>query len=96
MDPMDCDGVSLLPILTEGDQLDERTLYWRMDTEKAVRDREWKLIINEDNSTELYNLKNDIGEEKRPCEPISGAGSVDEREISCLGKGTIAVCGLDD
>jgi len=61
--PNGLDGVSLLPILTEGDQLDERTLYWRMDTEKAVRDREWKLIINEDNSTELYNLHNDIGEQ---------------------------------
>lgn len=61
--PNGLDGMSLLPILTEGDQLDERTLYWRMDTEKAVRDREWKLIINEDNSTELYNLKKDIGEE---------------------------------
>ncbi len=61
--PNGLDGVSLLPILTEGNQLAERTLYWRMDSEKAVRDREWKLIINEGNSTELYNLKNDIGEE---------------------------------
>lgn len=61
--PNALDGVSLLPLLMKGDRLPGRTLYWRMDSEKAVRDREWKLIINEDNSTELYNLHNDIGEQ---------------------------------
>ncbi|MEQ9220359.1 MAG: sulfatase-like hydrolase/transferase [Cyclobacteriaceae bacterium] len=61
--PNALDGVSLIPLLMKGDRLPGRTLYWRMDSEKAVRDREWKLIINEDNSTELYNLHNDIGEQ---------------------------------
>ncbi len=57
------DGVSLWSLLTDGQPLDERTIYWRMDEEKAVRDGEWKLVINEDKSHELYNLKTDIAEQ---------------------------------
>ena len=60
--PNQIDGVSLAPLLTKGDKLPDRSCFWRMDEEKAVRDGDWKLVINEDQTTELYNLKDDIGE----------------------------------
>ncbi|XOV91024.1 MAG: sulfatase-like hydrolase/transferase [Bacteroidota bacterium] len=62
--PNKVDGVSLLSLLTDKQSLSERTLFWRMDTEKSVRDADWKLVINEDNSHELYNLRDDIGEQQ--------------------------------
>ncbi len=35
-----------------------------MDNEIAVRKDPWKLVHLEDNSIQLYNLKEDIGEQK--------------------------------
>ena len=34
-----------------------------MEDLKAVREGNWKLIVNENNSSELYDLDNDIGEQ---------------------------------
>lgn len=56
------DGKSILPLLTKEDALTDRTLYWKIEDLKAVREGKWKLIVNENNSSELYNLDNDIGE----------------------------------
>ncbi len=64
------DGVSLLPLF-EGEKLEERPLFWHYPhnhnggsrTYSAVRLGPWKLIEQlSDNSLELYNLKEDIGE----------------------------------
>ena len=64
------DGQSLLPLITGG-SLPERPLFWHYPhyhnggakTYSAVRLGDWKLIEQlEDNSLELYNLKEDIGE----------------------------------
>lgn len=58
------DGVSFLPLLRGGNLAKERTLFWRMSSQKAVRDGGWKLVIrDQDNLPELYNLKQDIGEQ---------------------------------
>jgi arylsulfatase A len=55
------DGTSILPLLLENKPLPERTLFWRMRQQKAVRRGPWKLYLNK-KIIELYNLDNDIGE----------------------------------
>ncbi len=56
-------GVGILPLLLRGESLDSRTLFWRMQNQKAVRNGYWKLVISDHKSTpELYNLTEDIGE----------------------------------
>lgn len=66
------DGVNITKLL-KGESLPERTLYWHFPNYTnqggrpagAVRDGDWKLVEQyEDNSLELYNLKDDIGETK--------------------------------
>ena len=66
------DGVSLLPLLS-GKSVGHRTLFWHYphyhgSTWKpgaAIRDGDWKLIeFFEDHHAELYNLRDDIGENK--------------------------------
>lgn len=65
------DGVSLVPLL-KGGTLPERPLYWHYPHYgnqggapcAAVRDGDWKLVEwYEDGSRELYNLKDDLGEQ---------------------------------
>jgi arylsulfatase A-like enzyme len=56
------DGVNILPVLTDQEKLQSRYLFWKMRKEKAVRKGPWKLIIIGEESPELYNLDNDIGE----------------------------------
>jgi len=65
------DGVSLMPLLKNKGRLNRRAIYWHYPhyhgsgnkPSAAVRAGDYKLIEwYEDNSIELYNLKNDIGE----------------------------------
>lgn len=62
--PNAIDGVSILPLLLEGESLAPRTLFWRMwESGTAVRRGQWKLVIpGKDRTPELYNLEKDIGE----------------------------------
>jgi arylsulfatase A-like enzyme len=74
------DGVSLVPLLKGGTSLDREALYWHYPhyspqggtPSGAVRAGDWKLIeFFEDMHVELYNLREDIGEqhdlaEKKP------------------------------
>jgi len=64
------DGNSLLPLL-QGENIDERTLYWHYphygnqggEPSTIVREGNWKLIHYwEDGRNELYNLAQDVGE----------------------------------
>ena len=66
------DGKSLLPVM-QGKALEERPIFWHYPhyhdggarPYSAISHGDWKLIKKyEDNSYELYNLKNDIGETK--------------------------------
>ncbi|WP_372949742.1 sulfatase [Mariniphaga sp.] len=67
------DGISLKPLL-EGREMDEQPLFWHYPhysgglggrPSGAVRVGDYKLIeFFEDNRIELYNLKDDLGEEK--------------------------------
>lgn len=60
------DGVNLLPRLTgEVAKLDERALYWRQRSERAVRIGDHKLHVETKNGAEvrsIYNLARDVGE----------------------------------
>ena len=66
------DGVSLLPVLTGSGNLDRDALYWHYPhyhpggatPYSAIRAGDYRLIeFFEDGRTELYNLKDDIGEQ---------------------------------
>ena len=40
------DGSSLLPLLTRGEELGTRKLFWQYNDMTAMRDGDWKLILN--------------------------------------------------
>jgi arylsulfatase A-like enzyme len=59
------EGMNLLPLLQEGAQRIERTLFWRVTTQarrqRAVRQGDWKLVLDA-GVPFLYNLATDVGE----------------------------------
>lgn len=64
------DGQSLMPVLEDGEQQDQRNLFWHYPVyhhsrpASAVRSGDWKLLYFYDTGeSELYNLKTDLGEE---------------------------------
>ncbi|HEY9172567.1 MAG TPA: sulfatase [Verrucomicrobiae bacterium] len=66
------DGESLVPLLRQSGKLKRDAIYWHYPhyhpggatPHSAIRDGDWKLIeFFEDNRVELYNLKDDIGEQ---------------------------------
>jgi len=66
------DGVSLVPLLKGNDRLDRTAIYWHYPhyhgsghrPSGAIRAGDWKLIeFFEEGRVELYNLRNDIGEQ---------------------------------
>jgi len=71
--PEHIDGISFLPTLTgKGKQLQHESLYWEFHELKgrqAIRMGDWKLVrynvlTPDKTTTELFDLKTDIGEEK--------------------------------
>ena len=58
------DGRSLRPLLFEGLPMPERTLFWRRGKDWAVRRGPWKLIGSNNGEMRLFNLDDDIGEQK--------------------------------
>ena len=40
------DGTSILPHVTESEDIGERTIFWEMDGQTAVRNGKWKLVLN--------------------------------------------------
>ncbi|MCX8036918.1 MAG: sulfatase-like hydrolase/transferase [Candidatus Sumerlaeia bacterium] len=58
------DGVNLLPYLTgEKQEGPHETLYWRFNQQRALRQGDWKLIVQTAGAKpSLYNLADDIGE----------------------------------
>lgn len=64
------DGKSILPVL-KGKHLDKRTLFWSLGGNKAVREGDWKLVIQRSkrgkkgvfaNDTLLFDLSKDLSE----------------------------------
>jgi arylsulfatase A-like enzyme len=60
------DGVNLLRFLSgEKTEAPHEALYWRFGQQMAIRKGDWKLVRhNGSKETELYNLKEDIGESR--------------------------------
>ena len=78
---LELDGVDLLPMLTEGRRLPERTLFWRYRKEKAVRKGPWKLLV-QNNQSKLYNLDEDLGEKENLADVKPGIVKQLEDELS--------------
>jgi arylsulfatase A len=57
------DGTDISGVLLRGASLPARTLFWRFRNASAVRRGPWKLVL-QDGKTGLFNLTDDIGEEK--------------------------------
>jgi arylsulfatase A-like enzyme len=58
------DGRTLAPVLFEGLAMSERALFWRRGREWAVRRGPWKLVGGDKSEMMLFNLDDDIGEQK--------------------------------
>jgi arylsulfatase A-like enzyme len=58
------DGRTLTPILFEELPMPERTLFWRKGKEWAIRRGCWKLIGDDKSEIMLFNLDEDIREQK--------------------------------
>lgn len=59
---LNLDGIDFSDHLLNQTKLPQRTLFWKMDNEIAVRQGPWKLVKNGGQPTELYNLNEDLGE----------------------------------
>ncbi len=57
------DGTSLLDIIKKPDKFENRNLYWRHGKMKAIRNNNWKYVVD-GNSQLLFNLETDISERK--------------------------------
>jgi len=60
-DNLQLDGMDLSPLLLDGAELDQRKLFWRYRSQRAVRDGAWKLVLS-GSDTLLFNLDKDIAE----------------------------------
>lgn len=59
------DGISIKNLLLNGNPLPERDLFWSYGKKHAIRSNNWKLVsryVNGKQTTELFNLSNDISE----------------------------------
>lgn len=61
---LNLDGIDLSDQLLNQLQLPDRTLFWKMDDEIAIRQGPWKLVKLGDHPVELYNLDEDLSEAK--------------------------------
>jgi arylsulfatase A-like enzyme len=55
------DGINLLPVLEGRAPQIERTVFWRVAGQQAVRSGDWKLVVDRGRQM-LFNLRSDIGE----------------------------------
>jgi arylsulfatase A-like enzyme len=64
----DINGISLVPELLNKEQEKHEYLYWEFNEQQgpiqAIRQGNWKLVYKLEKTPELYNLANDIGENK--------------------------------
>ena len=60
------DGISLLPLLTEGQSLGPRRLFWGHGNSLAMRDGTWKAVINAPGQKQpgLFDLTEDLAEQR--------------------------------
>ncbi len=60
------DGIDLIPFLRGDPAFPERSLFWRYHGQKAVRWRQWKLVVNVEGGPDLalFDLKDDLQESR--------------------------------
>jgi arylsulfatase A len=58
------DGRTLAPVLFKGKTMSKRALFWRKGKDWAVRQGPWKLVGDNEGEMMLFNLDDDIGEQK--------------------------------
>ncbi|MBT4498942.1 MAG: sulfatase, partial [Gemmatimonadetes bacterium] len=64
------DGMDILPYVADGEALPERTIFWEMGKQTAVRRGKWKLVLDgqlvegapPEDEVHLSNLVEDMGE----------------------------------
>ena len=56
------DGVDIQSLLLHGEQLPERTIFWKTRNDRALLKDNWKLLLQGERLPELYNLNDDNGE----------------------------------
>ena len=58
------DGVNLIPMITgKAEKIADRYLFWRFNSQWAIRDKEWKLIFERrSKKPQLFNIAADISE----------------------------------
>ena len=74
------DGTDLLPRVTEGRPLSERSIFWELQDQTAVRRGQWKLVLNgrlvegapPEDAVHLANLEEDMGERNNLAESEPG------------------------
>ena len=70
VDKYNFDGVNLLPFISGeilSEKLPHENLYWKRGRDWAIRQGDWKLVVEyqkDNNKPMLFNLKNDMGERK--------------------------------
>ncbi|MBV9864950.1 MAG: sulfatase-like hydrolase/transferase [Abitibacteriaceae bacterium] len=65
------DGTNILPLVTQKAKSPHREIFWEMDKQTAVRQGQWKLVLNgqlvegaaPQDAVHLANLQNDMGEQ---------------------------------
>ncbi len=61
--PKICEGVNLFPYLEgKNNGVPHEKLFWRMVEKWGARIGDWKLVVEDDKTYQLYNLAEDIGE----------------------------------
>ena len=58
------DGIDLRPMLFNGAVIKNRKMFWEFRKVLAMRDGDWKILIQKNGEVELYDLSNDISERK--------------------------------
>ena len=59
----DYDGVNLLPLLENRQELPSRPLFWRLQGQASVRSGDWKLIRLSHRPSQLFRVPDDVGEQ---------------------------------
>jgi arylsulfatase A-like enzyme len=87
------DGIDLLPMLTRGENLPKRTLFWRYRKQKAARRGPWKLLLDGD-AVALYNLDGDLGEKRNLAKQKPDIVEAMQTELSAWERNVYAGVGL--
>ncbi len=74
------DGVDLIPFINKKKEgIPHETLYWRCDHVRAIRHKNWKMVLSSrDNWLHLYNLESDKGE----IIDLSGLNSLERQNLT--------------